>query len=46
MYVLIGDDRPHDRVQKDDDEDVTEIAPYPAVRKKADEDLDAEKQDR
>ena len=43
---LIGDDRPNECIQKDDDEDVTEIAPYPAVCKKADEDLDAKKQGR
>ena len=46
MHAPVRDNGPYDRVEKDDDKNVAQITPYPAVSKKAYQDLYAQKQDR
>ena len=46
MHAPVRDNGPYDRVEKDNNKNVTQIAPYPAVSKKTYKDLYAEEQDR
>jgi hypothetical protein len=42
FLYLMRDDRPYDRVEQYDDQNITEIASYPSVREKTDQHFNAE----
>jgi hypothetical protein len=46
VHAFFGNGRSYDRVEKDDDKNVTKIAPYPAVCEKTDQDLGPEQKNR